>query len=189
MKANVQNVALRGAQRIIAISDVHGNGHLLQRLLEQIGFSAKDALVLLGDHIEKGCGSLYTLRFIKSLCEAGNAYALQGNCDTLWEDLKSGLYGVDLVRYMDWRKQSLLCDMCAELGLDVHARLRKSAFGWRRRMAIYLHGLPDCRTLLKVKILSLFMQGWMRATCTLRMPNAVFAVTTFCMKPPYLKNS
>ena len=105
MKANVQNVALRGAQRIIAISDVHGNGHLLQRLLEQIRFSTKDALVLLGDHIEKGDGSLYTLRFIKSLCEAGNTYALQGNCDTLWEDLKSGLYGVDLVRYMDWRKQ------------------------------------------------------------------------------------
>ena len=70
MKANVQNVALRGAQRIIAISDVHGNGHLLQRLLEQIRFSTKDALVLLGDHIEKGDGSLYTLRFIKSLCEA-----------------------------------------------------------------------------------------------------------------------
>lgn len=44
MKANVQNVALRGAQRIIAISDVHGNGHLLQRLLEQIGFSAKERL-------------------------------------------------------------------------------------------------------------------------------------------------
>ena len=121
MKANVQNVALRGAQRIIAISDVHGNGHLLQRLLEQIRFSTKDALVLLGDHIEKGDGSLYTLRFIKSLCEAGNTYALQGNCDTLWEDLQSGLYGVDLVRYMDWRKQSLLCDMCAELGLDAHA--------------------------------------------------------------------
>ena len=49
MKANVQNVALRGAQRIIAISDVHGNGHLLQRLLEQIRFSTKDALVLLGE--------------------------------------------------------------------------------------------------------------------------------------------
>ena len=146
MKANVQNVALRGAQRIIAISDVHGNGHLLQRLLEQIGFSAKDALVLLGDHIEKGCGSLYTLRFIKSLCEAGNAYALHGNCDTLWEDLKSGLYGVDLVRYMDWRKQSLLCDLCAELGLDVHAcppeeirfRLEK-AYG---DLFAWLAGLP-----------------------------------------------
>lgn len=173
MKANVQNVALRGAQRIIAISDVHGNGHLLQRLLEQIGFSAKDALVLLGDHIEKGCGSLYTLRFIKSLCEAGNAYALQGNCDTLWEDLKSGLYGV--VSFAIWiGASSPSCVICAQ-SLDwmcMHARLRKSAFGWRRRMAIYLHGLPDCRILLKVKILSLFMQGWMRATCTLRMPNA-----------------
>lgn len=68
MKANVQNVALRGAQRIIAISDVHGNGHLLQRLLEQIGFSTKDALVLLGDHIEKGGRqSLYAAFYKKPL--------------------------------------------------------------------------------------------------------------------------
>ena len=74
----------------------------------------------MGDHIEKGKESLYTLRLVKHICEAGNAYALQGNCDTLWEDLKAGLYGVDLVEYMDWRKQSLLCDMCQELGLDPH---------------------------------------------------------------------
>ena len=80
MKANVQNVALRGAQRIIAISDVHGNGHLLQRLLEQIGFSAKDALVLLGDHIEKGCGSLYTLRFIKIMGRCPYMRHMNGRC-------------------------------------------------------------------------------------------------------------
>ncbi len=121
MKARVKTVSFYDAKRVIAISDVHGNGRLLERLLEQIGFCEADALVLLGDHIEKGPDSLFTLRLVMRLCAAGNAYALQGNCDTLWEDFKAGLYKVDLVQYMDWRRHSLLCDMCAELGLDPHA--------------------------------------------------------------------
>ena len=146
MKARVQNVSLGNARRIVAVSDVHGNGRLLEQLLEEIAFCKEDALILLGDHIEKGKESLYTLRLVKRLCEAGNAYALQGNCDTLWEDLKAGLYGVDLVEYMDWRKQSLLCDMCQELGLDPHlyppdevrSRL-ESAYG---ALFAWLAGLP-----------------------------------------------
>lgn len=121
MKARVQTIKLADARRIIAISDVHGNGHLLERLLDEVRFSDADVLLLLGDHIEKGTHNLYTLRLVKRLCDADNAYALQGNCDTLWEDLKAGLYGVDIVRYMDWRKGSLLCDMCSELGIDPHA--------------------------------------------------------------------
>ena len=89
MKAKVQRVSFKNAKRIIAISDVHGNGYLLKKLLQRIRFCETDRLVLLGDHIEKGSESLDTLRFIKSLCAAGNAYALQGNCDTIWEDLKA----------------------------------------------------------------------------------------------------
>ena len=129
MKAKVQRVSFKNAKRIIAISDVHGNGHLLKKLLQRIRCCETDRLVLLGDHIEKGRESLDTLRFIKSLCAAGNAYALQGNCDTIWEDLKAKrYYGINLVQYMDWRKDSLLCDMCRELGLDPHAHPPEEVF-------------------------------------------------------------
>ena len=58
MKARVQNVSLGNARRIVAVSDVHGNGRLLERLLEEIAFCKEDALILLGDHIEKGKESL-----------------------------------------------------------------------------------------------------------------------------------
>ena len=42
---------VKNAKRIIAISDVHGNGHLLKKLLQRIRFCETDRLVLLGDHI------------------------------------------------------------------------------------------------------------------------------------------
>ncbi len=100
------------------MSDVHGNGHLLRQLLEELDFSEEDALFLLGDFIERGRNSLATMRLIMKLCGAGNAFALQGNCDTLWDDLAAGLYRVDVNAYIDWRRNSLLADMCAELGID-----------------------------------------------------------------------
>ena len=41
-------------KRILAISDIHGNGHLLKELLERAKYSpTEDQLVLLGDYIKK----------------------------------------------------------------------------------------------------------------------------------------
>ena len=116
--AQLRRVKMGGYQRIIVVSDIHGNGHLLKRLLNELSFSSNDALFLLGDFIERGTNSLETVRYAMSLCKAGNAFALQGNCDTLWDDLTRGLYCMDINAYIDWRRNSLLADMCAELGLD-----------------------------------------------------------------------
>ncbi len=116
--AKLVKVNTSGYKRVIVISDLHGNGHLLSRLLSELSFSEDDALFLLGDFIERGRNSLETVRLSMSLCERGNAFALQGNCDTLWDDLACGRYGVDLNAYIDWRKNSILADMCAELDID-----------------------------------------------------------------------
>ncbi len=102
-------------------SDLHGNGHLLQSLLNKNNFNRDDALVLLGDYIEKGRDSLGTLRQIIKLCENGNVFCLQGNCDTLFEDLKNKRYRANIVQYMLWRKNSILCDMCKELDIPINA--------------------------------------------------------------------
>lgn len=117
----VKQVSTRGYRRIFAVSDLHGNGGLLERLLKELHFCDEDALFMLGDYIEKGENSLHAVRLAMSLCEKGNAFALQGNCDTLWQDLKNNLYHVDLNGYVDWRKNSILADMCKELGIDRHA--------------------------------------------------------------------
>ncbi len=118
--ARVLRADVAHSKRIIAVSDVHGNGRLLERLLDELAFSSDDALILLGDFIEKGKNSLEAVRLAMRLCAAGNAYALQGNCDTLWDDLASGRYCVDINGYVDWRRDSLIADMCAELGLARH---------------------------------------------------------------------
>ena len=119
--ARVLRVNSGSYKRVIVVSDVHGNAHLLERLLDELAFSKEDVLFLLGDLIEKGKNSLETVRLAMRLCEARNAHVLQGNCDTLWDDLASGLYCVDVNGYIDWRRDSLIADMCAEQKLDRHA--------------------------------------------------------------------
>ncbi len=116
--ARVQRVDTRNYKRIIAVSDVHGNGHLLEKLLKELAFSEDDALFLLGDYIEKGRDSLSAVRLAMALCARGNAFALQGNCDTLRDDLALGRYNADINTYIDWRRDSLLADMCREMGLE-----------------------------------------------------------------------
>lgn len=116
--ARVQKVDTGKYRRIIAVSDIHGNGHLLTRLLERLDFCSNDALILLGDYIERGKDSLSTVRSIMALCAQGNVFALMGNCDTLWDDIKSGLYCVDINAYIDWRHNTILADMCGELDID-----------------------------------------------------------------------
>ncbi len=70
--------------RLFAISDVHGYGHLLLRLLEHVRYDGRrDQLFLLGDYVNKGPDSIGTLRLIRELCLNG-AVALQGNNERKW---------------------------------------------------------------------------------------------------------
>ena len=56
MKARVQNVSLGNARRIVAVSDVHGNGRLLEQLLEEIAFCKEDRSIHTHD-TDFYCGS------------------------------------------------------------------------------------------------------------------------------------
>ena len=62
MKAVVRSIPFPENGRLLAVSDVHGNLPWLRGLLEKVGFSTDDALVLVGDLVEKGTDSLSTLR-------------------------------------------------------------------------------------------------------------------------------
>lgn len=119
MKAVVQKVALQGFRRVIAISDIHGNFTLFEKLLRQVEFSDADALVLLGDYIERGKENLPTLRYIMQLAQKPNVFVLMGNCDMLLEDIRVPRYRHTLIDYMSWRPRSILNEMCAELGIPV----------------------------------------------------------------------
>lgn len=47
------------------ISDIHGEYDLFLRLLDRIGFSDEDEMIILGDVIDKGAQSVRLLRFIR----------------------------------------------------------------------------------------------------------------------------
>ncbi|WP_433743671.1 metallophosphoesterase [Paenibacillus amylolyticus] len=70
--------------RLLAVSDIHGHGDLLKKLLIASDYHPeKDRLVLLGDYVNKGPDSWGTLELIRDLTQQG-AIALQGNNERKW---------------------------------------------------------------------------------------------------------
>ena len=126
MKAKVVTPDVIKAKRILAISDIHGNLELLKRLLKKVGSQDSDFLILVGDYIEKGPENLATLHYVIELCKKQNVCALSGNCDTIWEDIRCERYHKDLLRYMLWRSESVLNEMCKEQGIAVHEDMDKA---------------------------------------------------------------
>jgi len=84
MKAKIKTIDIPWDKRLICISDIHGRLDLFKRLLEKVGYSGgDDILVLLGDLYtkfkeEEGHA---TLKFIIELSKSPNVHVLRGNCD------------------------------------------------------------------------------------------------------------
>ena len=106
-------------RRVLAVSDVHGNLPYLKGLLEKVRFSADDILVIAGDLLEKGRYSLDTLRYVTALSKTHEVRLLPGNCDW-WIGILYEMNRPDItVGYLCQQPQSLLAQMCAELGVEV----------------------------------------------------------------------
>lgn len=115
MFARVCTIDTGRFDRVIAVSDIHGSDAAFCRLLARVGFGAGDALVLLGDYIERGDASLPLLRRIMRLGAQGAALALAGNCDNLLEDLFTPRFRGDIPAYLR-RRKTILHEMLAEQG-------------------------------------------------------------------------
>lgn len=70
-------------RRIIAVSDIHGNLPFFQALMDRVGLTPQDILVLDGDMLEKGRDSLALLRHLMDLSRTHTVYPICGNCDGL----------------------------------------------------------------------------------------------------------
>ena len=106
------------SRRILAVSDIHGNLNLFRRLMEQVNFSGKDELFLLGDLVERGFQNLDTLHFVMELGKRENVHILMGNNDTVWQDiLTDGDF--QTMRYLRSRKGSVLHEMCRTLSIEI----------------------------------------------------------------------
>lgn len=110
-----QKIQLDAHKRIILISDIHGNRFLFHKLLKQCHYQSEDILILLGDLGEKGNDSLGVLHDVMKLCEQGNTYVVQGNCDCLVPSLMRQPLK-DFVGYNNFRKESLLNEMAHACG-------------------------------------------------------------------------
>ena len=85
--ANVIRADLRDWRRTIVLSDVHGHATLLRRMLEELDFSDRDLLIVLGDLILRGRENAAVLRLAMALAERPNVLILGGNCDNVFESV------------------------------------------------------------------------------------------------------
>lgn len=70
------------------IGDIHGYAEKLTKLLTKLDYREIDGVyshpekrkvIFLGDYVDRGPEIFQTLKIVKSMCDAGNAYALMGN--------------------------------------------------------------------------------------------------------------
>jgi len=69
--------------RRLVVSDIHGEGHRLVKVLDKAGYEPKtDRLFLLGDYIDRGTDAKRTVELVQALVRDG-AVALKGNHDAM----------------------------------------------------------------------------------------------------------
>lgn len=152
MRPRIKKIKLPAGRRILAVSDIHGNLPYFRGLLEKVGFSASDVLVIVGDMCERGPDSLGTLRYIMGLCRDYTVMPVLGNCDE-WNRAVSETepWNENYVRtYMTengFGYPVLLEQMCAEIGFEVRvemdmALLRRTLRERFREEFSFLESLP-----------------------------------------------
>lgn len=108
------------SQRMIIISDIHGNLNTFKKLLCRTGYDLNnDHLFLLGDLMEKGPDNLATLRFIMELAQHENVHVLMGNCDFVCKNIVH-YYNLEFLKgILIERKESILHEMAAQLQIHI----------------------------------------------------------------------
>lgn len=122
----IQQTELQKNQRIIVVSDIHGYADYLEGVLKKVGYTNQDALVIVGDMIEKGPESLKTVRYILKLKEENpHIYATIGNVDysRLKEYFNDSAEGdINFIKGLSWSKNVWKCgfflDILEDLGID-----------------------------------------------------------------------
>lgn len=118
VKAKVAYAELSPYRRAIVVSDVHADADGFAGVLRQTGFGREDALVIVGDILEKGSQSLKLLRMVTEYAQAGNVYMVAGNNDTIFSEWYNGEISDEEVHaYVNSRENIALREMAQELGL------------------------------------------------------------------------
>lgn len=119
-KAKLVRPVFPAGRRIVAVSDIHGNLPFFRALMDKIGLTPDDILILLGDLVEKGRDSLALLRHVMALSQTHTVYPVCGNCDGLvlrffeTDELDRRFFAP----YLRWHPESTLRQLAREGGFD-----------------------------------------------------------------------
>ncbi len=117
--AVVRTVSLNRYKRVIVVSDIHGDQDGFVQMLEHVKFSEEDAVVIVGDIIEKGAHSLELLRTVMHYADAGKLYAVEGNNEAIFVNWYYGkISDEDICGYVNSRNGSIISDMAKELNQE-----------------------------------------------------------------------
>ena len=125
-RVRVVRHTFRPGQRVLMVSDIHGHDSVFRALLKKAAFTEDDALVIVGDLLEKGPESLKVVRTLMALSRTHEVYTLLGNMDVFtlhrllsddpeWRDRLFDMVP-DMVR---WWGGCLMQEMCTELGVSL----------------------------------------------------------------------
>lgn len=114
---NILKRNFRGADRILAVSDIHGDFDLLEALLEKLKLTGRDILVFNGDYLNRGPRSADTLGLIMRLAKRENVFVLKGNLERLVDWYMVRGVAEDIVPHFSEHKNNLFCDWAGKAGL------------------------------------------------------------------------
>lgn len=151
---SVRRAELPAGRRVLILSDIHGHAEALKKALRRAAFSREDTLVVVGDLLEKGTGSLAVVRTLMELSKDHRVFTLMGNMDVftlsklLSDDPMQRHSLFELAPKMkNWWGSCLLMEMCAELGLpledgaDEEAVIREIRGRFKEELS-FLQSLP-----------------------------------------------
>lgn len=78
-------VDLTDNYKLVVISDVHGHKAHLSGMLEELNLKDSDHLVILGDFLNRGFGSIETYKYIRKLEKRANTYIMKGNHESFMQ--------------------------------------------------------------------------------------------------------
>ena len=115
-----QTFSIQPGQRIIAISDIHGHLKLFHQLLDQIGLTKDDFLIVLGDFINKGPDNLAMIHDLMALEKRPNTLILKGNHESfIYRCITSKKIAEEFFSYLkEGHFPTILHDMLKADGLD-----------------------------------------------------------------------
>lgn len=135
-------------ERVIVLSDVHGDADGFKAVLDKSCFSEKDALIIVGDILEKGGSGLPLLHHVMELAKTGRVFMVLGNNDALFIDWRDGITSDEaMLNYTRIVTNCTLFEMGRELSLPWNTleelkTLKKAIFYHYADEIAFLDSLP-----------------------------------------------